>query len=549
MARTLALTRTGVLLGTPLYMAPEQFLRRPTDARTDQFSFCVSLHEALYGERPFPCTRTTLRCVAGQVSSSRSKARPLSFLRKLLLRGLSAEPGARFPSMKALLEALRYDPVRRRRNLAIGATAAAIAVAALVGGQRLATRGLRMCRGGRDKLAGIWELDAGGGQRAPSTMRSSAQGEGTRRTPGTASPRCSTTTMPVEGDVHRLLLGDPRPRRPVGRGLDLRMAFLEGPRGAFKALTEALSTADPTVLFEAVNAAHALPPLDRCSDVPLYRRPWPPRCSATRARVAALRKDLAEVKALTDTGRWPAARHESGRSSTLPMRLATNRSSSRRWQPVPDSDRSQARRRRKRPRSTRRSTWSALATHRDDIALESASVLVGIYGYYLGRAEDAERWAEVGEALLRRVGPGHERAASWFYQDRAVAGSEGVTIARPCQTWTSLSRSREGFSRRITLTSPTRCTRSRTCVTSSADHRPLSAQRTWRSRFTGAPTAPTAPSWRIPRYPWRDLGLPRSVRRSRARPSSGRRSLDCLGRRRSSLDRLPFDRARKDPDQ
>ena len=38
-------------------MAPEQFLARATDARTDQFSFCVALHEALYGERPFPATR------------------------------------------------------------------------------------------------------------------------------------------------------------------------------------------------------------------------------------------------------------------------------------------------------------------------------------------------------------------------------------------------------------------------------------------------------------------------------------------------------------
>ncbi|MCA9687455.1 MAG: serine/threonine protein kinase, partial [Myxococcales bacterium] len=46
------LTRAGALIGTPAYMAPEQFDSRDTDARSDQFSFCVTLWEALHGERP-----------------------------------------------------------------------------------------------------------------------------------------------------------------------------------------------------------------------------------------------------------------------------------------------------------------------------------------------------------------------------------------------------------------------------------------------------------------------------------------------------------------
>ena len=134
------LTQTGVIIGTPAYMAPEQFARRTPDARTDQFAFCITAWEALTGERPF--RGTSLPELEQAVSAG---ARGLVSdlpprIRDVLVRGLEPSPDARWPDLPTLLAALAEALEPPRRNRRALAWIAAGGVVAAGGFGYLATR-------------------------------------------------------------------------------------------------------------------------------------------------------------------------------------------------------------------------------------------------------------------------------------------------------------------------------------------------------------------------------------------------------------------------
>ena len=109
------LTRTGAVVGTPLYMAPEQHLGEPIGPFTDQFSFCVTLYEALYGQRPFTgnTRQEVLRSVlAGGPAGPPRRANVPRWLHRIVLRGLASDPRSRFESMIVLLAALERSARR-----------------------------------------------------------------------------------------------------------------------------------------------------------------------------------------------------------------------------------------------------------------------------------------------------------------------------------------------------------------------------------------------------------------------------------------------------
>ncbi len=120
------LTETGAVLGTPLYMAPEQHDGSEADERADQYAFCTSLFEAILGRRPFRGGIEALaaaKATTPLLTPAEQRATPTR-IQQAILRGLAPRPEDRHESMPALLAVLRGGPVRRSRRFVAGAAIA-----------------------------------------------------------------------------------------------------------------------------------------------------------------------------------------------------------------------------------------------------------------------------------------------------------------------------------------------------------------------------------------------------------------------------------------
>ncbi len=103
------ITVPGAVVGTPAYMAPEQHLGDDADARSDQFSFCVTIWEALYGRRPFEGKTLAVigeRVLAGELRAPPKDSRVPTWVRRVVERGMARDADRRFPSIDSLLRTL-----------------------------------------------------------------------------------------------------------------------------------------------------------------------------------------------------------------------------------------------------------------------------------------------------------------------------------------------------------------------------------------------------------------------------------------------------------
>ena len=299
-----SLTVTGALLGTPAYMAPEQLAGKVADARSDQFSYCVTLYEALYGERPFEATN--LGQLAAAIAKGRVRPAPPgrdvpTWVRKLVVRGLAAAPEHRHASMRALLDALARGPLLSGRGLAAAAAAAALVMS--IAGVAYTARRPEVCTGADHAWGTTW-TDARRAAVAAAfaqTGRSGASGalaEATRRLDEQRSRwltlhREACEASRVRGEESEVML-------------DARMRCLDERRREVGALVSLFEQADGEMVDKSVAATLALPSLDRCAGpAALVGTADAPRAEE-RPRFEALEQRLAEANVLEYTGRYPA---------------------------------------------------------------------------------------------------------------------------------------------------------------------------------------------------------------------------------------------------
>jgi hypothetical protein len=298
------ITDAGNVAGTPRYMAPEIFEGQPADVRSDIYSFCLALYEALYHQHPFadePTPVSPLDAVPRVDVPMPSLTTPVpAWVGRAVVAGLRLDPAARPSSMSTLLAALSRDPreSRLRWLQQLMALVLALSMGAVVLAAWRAQKANRaqLCAAAAQQLRGVWDEDA--------RREVEAALLGTKQPFAPNAWRNLRATLDgyagAWAEMHRDACLATRLRGHQSDAvLTLRMACLEQRRQSLSAVVDVLAHADVSVVERAEQAATGLPSLERCADVPaLLAEVPPPEDPAERARVLSLRAQLARVAPL-----------------------------------------------------------------------------------------------------------------------------------------------------------------------------------------------------------------------------------------------------------
>lgn len=412
-----SLTHTGIIVGTPLYMSPEQHLGMKSDAHSDQFSFCLVLYEALCGKRPFEYnpnqdTHHSLWMVVPAMPKSAGVPR---WLQRMVSRGLNYRSSQRFDCMETLLTALERNPSKRlRRGLVLGVVLALVC-ALVLGQQWLHMSRQRVCQGDQHKLRGVWD------ETQRDQLRASFLASGLNYAESTSTRVAQKLDhyvnnwqqAQIEACEATLLRGE-----QTQQMMDLKIACLALRKKELAALLKIFHEADASIVEQAMSAVSRLSSLKACADEhALISRIKPPP-DKQKQKVQILRGELGRIKALSDTGQYESglklAEKLQARAQAIGYLPLLAEIGFRHGDLLVKSGRFAAAR-----KLLRQVFWQAQAAGHDKMGVSCSNHLITLSGDGEKGGSSSADWARHGWSIIERMGGNEKLAAAW-HSDRGI---------------------------------------------------------------------------------------------------------------------------------
>lgn len=299
--------------GTNSYKAPEQRLAvgpgdtsasAPISPATDQFSFCVALYRALAKEAPY----VPPDAVRGAPRPFPAGSPVPVHVRRALERGLSAKPGERFPSMDALLHALRTDPSAKRRRVLAQSTLGLTLVVTVGAAVALASRESPKERAQRECVEAVradadelWGASSVAGMRTAFATADPAHGA---ETFDRVAPRVEPEVRAWAAAAEQQCLGGAN-----APGAEALSRCLASRRRVLNNLAELFRRPDAEVLENAVRTVilEVLPVASCRSASESAAAPLPPADAPPPASRDELQNLLGSARVLKAAGKYPEA--------------------------------------------------------------------------------------------------------------------------------------------------------------------------------------------------------------------------------------------------
>lgn len=414
--------------GTPGYMAPEQINGDPVTSASDQFSWSVSLYQALHGRLPFAGRHAVERLEsirAGLSESAGSDGVP-RWLDRIVRRGLAADPEARFASMSAVVAALDNGKARRRRGVQLAVVTLGSVAAVTAGVQASQTDeqpSLACVREAKEAFEVVWDLERA------EALSTAFDGSGRPHAASTAQrvrrrvDSYAATWHEIAAQACHATLVDSVASQDTLRG---RQACLASQTSGLNEVLTVLQdvSREPAVVDHAISIVAALASPRTC----LARHAVTVPPAAVQAAVAAVRAGVARC----------AARRAAGQFKRAAQEIATALAQAEALNPTPALVEALAER--ARLHDARGEYDAALndaaravavATELDlpQLQTEGALTVMRIQGQRLGAYDEAERWLAISEGAARRLAGDDLLNAKLLWNRGAVQRRRGDAVA------------------------------------------------------------------------------------------------------------------------